>query len=131
MVDSIMGIHTVEGTGPSWKNILVTLFMASAAVYFFFTRQQPTTSHTTTLNDDERRKRRERLAELAEQRAAAIRAQEATAVDEGKTSEELSNGQPKKPKTEDERLDSASLDEKETAPEQNAANIDEDRNEEE
>ena len=103
MVDSIMGIHTVEGTGPSWQNILVTLLMASAAVYFFFTRQQPTTSHTTTLNDDERRKRRERLAELAEQRAAATRVQEATAVDESKTSEELTNGQPEEPKKENEK----------------------------
>ena len=127
MVDSIMGIHTVEGTGPSWQNILVTLLMASAAVYFFFTRQQPTTSHTTTLNDDERRKRRERLAELAEQRAAATRVQEATAVDESKTSEELNNGQPEKPKKEDERLDSTSID-KDTASEQNVSNIDEEGN---
>ena len=127
MVDSIMGIHTVGGTGPSWQNILVTLFMASAAVYFLFTRQQATTSHTITLNDDERKKRRERLAELAEQRAAAMRAKEATAVlDRDKTSEELNNGQPKKPKTECEKLDSTSLDEKVT--EQNAANIDEDGN---
>jgi len=65
-------------TDPSWRNILLTICVASAAIYFFFfshneQNSRNSTSHaSSTLDKDERQKRRERLAAIAEERRIAM-----------------------------------------------------------
>ena len=93
----------------SWRDIFLTIFVASAAAYFFFHRQNPNSSNSShplsssNLNDDERLKRRERMAAIAEERAAAMRrAQQQQNIDsnlsvarEVSTSEFNNDGAPK------------------------------------
>ena len=66
-------IHAVT----SWRDTFLTIFVASVAIYFFFHRQTAANSTPTHLLssdlNDERSKRRERMATIAEERAAAIR----------------------------------------------------------
>ena len=66
-------------TDASWRNVLLTICVASAAIYFFFfSHNQQSSSNSTshssssTLDKDERQKRRERLAAIAEDRRIAI-----------------------------------------------------------
>jgi len=70
------GIQEIN-TDPSWRNVLLTICVASAVIYFFFfSHNQQTsrnsTSATSTLDKDERQKRRERLAAIAEERRIAM-----------------------------------------------------------
>lgn len=93
-------IHAVT----SLRDTFLTIFVASVAIYFFFNRQTaanstPTHSLSSDLND-ERSKRRERMATIAEERAAAIRkAQQESAninlVGRSKTNELNNDGAPK------------------------------------
>ena len=61
----------------SWRNILLTICVASAAIYFFFFSHDRSNSishatSVTTLDKDERQKRRGRLAAIAEERRIAM-----------------------------------------------------------
>ena len=71
------GIQEIN-TDPSWRNILLTICIASAAIYFFFFSHDQQSSNSishassSTLDKDERQKRRERLAAIAEERRIAM-----------------------------------------------------------
>jgi len=78
-MDMDMGMESIdtehEGAARSWRDILLTLALASSAAIFFFARQRRGSTsgaapRAASLNDEERRRRRERLAAMAEERAA-------------------------------------------------------------
>ena len=84
-MDDIQEINTE----PSWRNVLLTICVASAAIYFFFfshDRSNSTSRATSILDKDERQKRRERLAAIAEERRIAMLKKDNNSVKDKATS---------------------------------------------